>query len=77
MLKKILILTPLLAFAPTLAYAQDDARKRGDRACRGDASRLCQKVIAQGDMAILACFQQNQSRLSGPCRKFLQEHGQL
>ena len=62
---------------PTPGYAQDDARKRGDQACRGDATRLCRKVLDQGDMAILACFQQNQTRLSGPCRKFLQEQGQL
>ena len=59
------------------AYAQDDIRKRGDRACGGDSRRMCTKVFQGGDMAVLACLQQNKVRLSGGCRKFLTEIGQL
>jgi hypothetical protein len=78
MLRKSVILAFLLAFVPTLSFAQgDDPRARGDRACKGDASRLCRKLIEQGDMAVLACLQENARRLSGTCRKFLQEQGQL
>jgi hypothetical protein len=69
--------TALLASVPTPGHAQDDLRERGNRACRGDAPRLCKKVIDQGDMVILSCFQQNRDKLSATCRKFLTEVGQL
>ena len=59
------------------SYAQDELRAKGDRACSGDARRLCKSVLGQGDMVVLLCFQENKSRLSGPCRKFLIEVGQL
>jgi hypothetical protein len=78
MLQKSLILAFLLASVPALSFAQgDDPRARGDRACKSDASRLCRKVIEQGDSAVLACLQENARRLGGSCRRFLQEQGQL
>ena len=61
----------------TTGYAQDDIRERGNRACKGDAPRLCKHAFQGGDMAVLACFQQNAKRLSASCRKFLTEVGQL
>jgi len=62
------------ALAP--AYAQDDVRKRGDRACGADSRRMCTKFFGD-DMRVLACLQQNKVRLSGSCRRFLTEIGQL
>ena len=59
------------------AYAQDDVRKRGDKACGGNSRRMCSKFFGQGDMAVLGCLQQNKAKLSGSCRKFLTEIGQL
>lgn len=59
------------------ARAQDDVRARGDRACGHDSRRMCSKHFGQGDMAVLGCLQQNKARLSGSCRKFLTEVGQL
>jgi len=58
------------------AYAQDDVRKRGDRACGADSRRMCTKFFGD-DMRVLACLQQNKVRLSGSCRRFLTEIGQL
>jgi hypothetical protein len=63
--------------ASTAAIAQDDLRARGDRACRTDAPRLCKAVLGQGDMVVLSCFQQNRTKLTASCRKFLIEVGQL
>jgi hypothetical protein len=65
------------AMLASSAHAQDDVRKRGDRACGGDSRRMCTKFFQGGDMAILGCLQQNKVRLSGSCRKFLTEIGQL
>jgi hypothetical protein len=65
-----------VVLAPTLGSAQEQ-RKRGDDACTGDAARLCKKFFGQGNMVILSCFQQNQTRLSKKCHKFLADIGQL
>ena len=68
----------ILASAVTApAYAQDDVRKRGDKACKTSSNKLCSKHFGEGDMAILGCLQQNKAKLTGACRKFLTEIGQL
>ena len=67
--------TMLMSLSPS--QAQDDMRKRGDRACKTSSNRLCSKFFGQGDMMILGCLQRNKVRLTGSCRKFLTEIGQL
>jgi hypothetical protein len=67
--------TMLISLSPS--QAQDDMRKRGDRACKTSSNKLCSKFFGQGDMMILGCLQQNKVRLTGSCRKFLTEIGQL
>jgi hypothetical protein len=67
--------TMLVSLSPS--QAQDDMRKRGDRACKTSSNKLCSKFFGQGDMMILSCLQQNKARLTGSCRKFLTEIGQL
>ncbi len=69
------LLIAISAAAPS--RAQDDMRKKGDAACSGDARRLCRDVLGQGDMIVLACFQENKTKLSASCRKFLTDVGQL
>lgn len=58
-------------------YAQDDLRKRGDKACGGDSRKMCSKFFGQGDMMVLGCLQENKTRLSRNCHKFLADIGQL
>jgi len=65
------------AAAPTPSRAQDEMRARGEKACGGDAARLCRKFIKGGDFAVLSCFQENKAKLTGHCRKFLTDAGQL
>jgi len=62
---------------PARAQQQDDIRKRGDIACKASSNKLCSKFFGEGDMAILACLQQNKARLAPSCHKFLTEIGQL
>ena len=59
------------------AQQQDELRRRGDIACKTSSNKLCSKFFGSGDMAILACLQQNKDRLQPSCRKFLTEIGQL
>ena len=65
------------SIAPASAQQQDELRRRGDIACKASSNKLCSKFFGQGDMAILACLQQNKERLATSCRKFLTEIGQL
>ena len=69
----LIVSTALLA--ASAASAQD--RAQGENACGRDASRLCKKVINDGDMAVLGCLKENRTRLRPVCVKFLQEQGQL
>ena len=63
--------------APASAQQQDELRRRGDIACKASSNKLCSKFFGSGDMAILACLQQNKAKLAPSCRKFLTEIGQL
>jgi hypothetical protein len=65
------------SLVPASAQQQDELRRRGDIACKASSNKLCSKFFGQGDMAILACLQQNKERLATSCRKFLTEIGQL
>jgi hypothetical protein len=62
-------------FAAGSALAQD--RVQSESACGRDASRVCKKVINDGDMAILGCLKENRARLRPVCVKYLQDNGQL
>jgi hypothetical protein len=63
------------ASAPS--QAAQDQRGRGNDACTSDSARVCKKFFGQGDMVILNCFQNNRTKLSGKCRKFLTQMGLL
>ena len=66
------------SLAPASAQQQqDELRRRGDIACKASSNKLCSRFFGQGDMAILACLQQNKNKLAASCRKFLTEIGQL
>jgi hypothetical protein len=60
--------------------ALQTARYRGtpedQKACSGDARRHCRAMLDQGDMAVLACLQQQQRKLTRKCRAVLRKHGQ-
>ena len=86
------MLRTLLVFAllalPTVAHSQaaqdgrlpsappDANREEGEKACSPDAREFCKSVLSQGDMAVLACFQQNRANISRDCDAFLRKNGQ-
>ena len=70
-----ILIVSVAVFAATAAQAQD--RAQSESACGRDASRLCKKVINDGDMAILGCLKENRAKLRPACVKHLQEQGQL
>jgi hypothetical protein len=63
----------------TMAQAQTVPNRgtpEDQKACSGDARRHCRAVLDQGDMAVLACLQQQQRKLTRKCRAVLRKHGQ-
>jgi hypothetical protein len=60
-----------------VAQVRPQDRAQGESACGRDASRVCKKVINDGDTAVLNCLKENRARLRPVCLKQLQEHGQL
>ena len=70
------VLSAAILGASTPGQAQDN-RSRGNDACTTDSAKICKKFHGKGDMVILSCFQDNRTKLSGKCRKFLTEMGLL
>jgi hypothetical protein len=44
-------------------------------ACSRDASRLCRKVLNDGDNAVQQCLQQHRTQLGRACRKAFESRG--
>ncbi len=73
-----LILALMITVGGSPALAQTaPQREEGDKACGRDVNRFCRKVLEQGDFAILSCLQENANKITRPCRKFLEDNGQL
>jgi hypothetical protein len=70
-MNKILFVIPFIMLASVAS-----AQQPGHDACARDVSRFCRAHMGEGEQAVLACLQQNRSRLSKPCDKVLTEHGQ-
>jgi hypothetical protein len=69
---RLLFVIPFVALA-TAASAQ---HQQGHDACARDVSRFCRAYMNSGDSAVLACLQQNRTRISRACDAVLKEHGQ-
>jgi hypothetical protein len=68
---RFLLALPFVLIAASTASAQ----QQGQDACGRDASRFCRAHLNEGDMAVLACLQQNRARLSKACQATLTAHG--
>lgn len=65
-----------LLISLVLMASAASAQQQGHDACARDVTRHCRAVMNDGDSAVLACLQQNRSRISKACEKVLVEHGQ-
>ncbi|MGY3590922.1 hypothetical protein ACVIGB_009491 [Bradyrhizobium sp. USDA 4341] len=78
-MRKFLLAVALLSIPlSSSAFAQQQGRGTADeqKACTRDVQRHCRSVIDQGDFTILACLQQNRSKISAACDQVLKTHGQ-
>ena len=58
------------------AQQQRSGTPEEQKACSRDVQRFCRPVIDQGDFTILACLQQNRSKITPACDQVLKNHGQ-
>ena len=58
-----------------MASAASAQQRPGQDACARDVSRFCRAQMNDGDMVVLACLQQNRSRISKACQAVLASHG--
>jgi hypothetical protein len=72
---KVLLVSMLLTVS-TQAVAQGGGTPEERAACSRDVHRFCRPAISQGDMGVLACLQQNRTRISKACDQVLRNHGQ-
>ncbi|SDS61331.1 hypothetical protein [Bradyrhizobium canariense] len=79
--KFFLALSLLSMSVSTSAIAQQQPQQRSgtpeeQAACSRDVQRHCRAVIDQGDFTILACLQQNRTKITKACDQVLKNHGQ-
>lgn len=77
MRKLFLALSLLSSAVSSDAFAQQrSGTAEEQKACSRDVQRFCRPVIDQGDFTILACLQQNRTKISSACDQVLKNHGQ-
>jgi len=76
MAKFLLVTACLSLLAFSAASAQQSGTEQERRACAGNVQSYCRLVLDQGDLAVLACLQQNREKLNVACKKVLTDHGQ-
>ena len=81
MLKICLLLSILFAGLSSPGYAQttggtQQGTDKERQACTRDVTRHCRPVMKEGDFVVLRCLQENRKKLSQPCLKVLEDHGQ-
>ncbi len=77
-MRKLFLALSLLSLAVSSdAFAQQrSGTAEEQKACSRDVQRFCRPVIDQGDFTILACLQQNRTKISSACDQVLKNHGQ-
>lgn len=65
---------------PPVANPLGQGNDQERAACHPDVMRFCRALVKDNDQsdvfAILDCLQTNRTRISGPCRQVLADHGQ-
>jgi hypothetical protein len=61
----------MLGTTPQAQTSQHLGTPEEQKACDADARRHCRTVLDKGDMTVLACLRQHQTKLSRACRAVL------
>lgn len=76
-MKRFFLASVLIVVLTDAALAQGTSGTPEDQAaCRSSVQRFCTQAIQGGDMMVLACLQQNRSRIAKTCQQVLIKYGQ-
>jgi hypothetical protein len=56
------------------ALATVEAQAQQQSVCSRDASRLCRRVLQDGDMAVFQCLKANRPKLTAACAALIDQH---
>jgi hypothetical protein len=76
MMRKFLFVLTLVSISASASAQQRSGTPEEQAACSRDVQRYCRAVIDQGDFTVLACLQQNRTKLTAACEQVLKNHGQ-
>jgi hypothetical protein len=76
MMRKFLFVLTLVSISASATAQQRSGTPEEQAACSRDVQRYCRAVIDQGDFTVLACLQQNRTKLTAACEQVLKNHGQ-
>jgi hypothetical protein len=68
-------MTRFIFIIPLALMASAASAQQGHDACARDVTRFCRAHMNDGDQVVLACLQQNRSRISRACAKTMADHG--
>ena len=68
-------MTRFILIIPLVLVASAASAQQGHDACARDVARVCRAHMNDGDQVVLACLQQNRSRISRACAKTMADHG--
>jgi hypothetical protein len=76
MMRKFLFVLTLVSISASASAQQRSGTPEEQAACSRDVQRYCRAVIDQGDFTVLACLQQNRTKLTAAWEQVLKNHGQ-
>jgi hypothetical protein len=76
MRKLILVVTLLSVSTGAIAQQQRSGTPEEQKACARDVQKHCRSVMNEPDLTVLACLQENRSKLTPACNQVLVSHGQ-
>ena len=68
-------MTRIVFVISLVLMASAASAQQGHDACARDVSRFCRAQMNDGDQVVLACLQQNRSRISRACAKVMADNG--
>jgi hypothetical protein len=75
-MRKLILVVTLLSVSTGAIAQQRSGTPEEQKACARDVQKHCRSVMNEPDLTVLACLQENRSKLAPACNQVLVSHGQ-
>jgi hypothetical protein len=75
-MRKLILVVTLLSVSTGAIAQQRSGTPEEQKACARDVQKHCRSVMNEPDLTVLACLQENRSKLTPACNQVLVSHGQ-